>query len=142
VKYGKGVRHAEHYLPAFILPVLTSTASLILYGITAQRKLPYQLIFLAYGLNTFSIAAMATANILWITEAFPRWAAAALAVMQGTSSIGSFGLGFVMMPWVRSQGIVLMHVQLAIMILGTGCVGVPVAFWGKRVRQFIDGKVR
>lgn len=93
-----GVREAEHYLPAFILPVLASVASIILYGVTIDRKWPAIWIYVAYMLNSFSFASLSTANTLWITEAFPRWAAPAIVILMGLSYMTSFGLSFSIMP--------------------------------------------
>lgn len=139
-KRNEGVREAEHYLPAFILPVLASVMSLVLYGLTIDRRWPAIWIYVAYGLNSFSFASLATAITLWVTEAFPRWAAPALVVVMGLSYIASFGLSFAVMPWINSQGYGRANIQLALMLLIVGCIGVPVSFWGKKLRQYIHGR--
>jgi hypothetical protein len=135
-----GVRNAEHYLPAFIMPVIFGALSIILYGITVEKKLHHSLIFVSYAFNSFSFAALATANILWITEAFPRWAAPGIVVVSGLSYAASFGISFAIMPWVKSQGYELMGFEIGLAILVIGCVGIPVAFWGKALRQYIHGR--
>lgn len=135
-----GVRDANYYLPAFILPVLTGIASVVLYGLTVEHKWAPILIYAAYALNSFSFASLATASTLWITEAFPRWAAPAVVVLMGVSYMASFGMSFSIMPWVQSQGYAGANIQLGLMILLVGCIGVPVAFWGKRLRQYIHGR--
>lgn len=135
-----GVREAEHYLPAFILPVLASTASVVLYGITIDRKWRAIWIYVSYMLNSFGFVGLSTTNTLWITEAFPRWAAPAVVVLMGLSYVASFGLSFSIMPWVQSQGYAGTNIQLGLMMLVIGCIGVPVSFWGKRLRQYIHGR--
>jgi hypothetical protein len=60
----KGVRDAEHYLPAFILPIFTSALSLILYGLTAQHGWHWIWIYVSYVLSAFSFSSMATASTL------------------------------------------------------------------------------
>ncbi|CZR66403.1 uncharacterized protein PAC_16304 [Phialocephala subalpina] len=134
-----GVREAEHYLPAFILPVLASVVSVVLYGITVDRKWPAIWIYVSYTLSGFSFVGLSTANTLWITEAFPRWAAPAVVVLMGLSYMASFGLSFSIMPWLRSQGYAGTNIQIGLMILVVGCIGVPISFWGKRLRQYIHG---
>ncbi|KAH7329968.1 major facilitator superfamily transporter [Rhexocercosporidium sp. MPI-PUGE-AT-0058] len=136
----KGVRDAEHYLPAFILPIITSALSLILYGLTAQHKWHWIWVYISYVLSAFSFSAMATASSLWITEAFPRWAAPAMVVVSGISYIASFGIAFSIHPWVESQGYSGAGMEMAWIILVVGLIGVPIAFWGKKLRQYIDGK--
>ncbi|KUJ09727.1 major facilitator superfamily transporter [Mollisia scopiformis] len=136
----RGVRDAEHYLPAFILPVLGAVASVVLYGLTAEWKWNSIWVYVSYALNSFAFASLATASTLWITEAFPRWAAPAVVVVFGLSYMASFGLSFSIMPWVQSQGYAGSNIELGLMILIVGCIGMPVAFWGKRLRQYIHGK--
>jgi len=100
-----GVRDAEHYLPAFILPIIGGTASIILYGLTAEQKWHFIFFYISFGLNSFTFTSLATANTLWITEAFPHWAAPALVVINGGGYMASFGISFAIQPWVASQGI-------------------------------------
>jgi hypothetical protein len=135
-----GVRDAEHYLPAFILPVLTGVAGSVLYGLACDRKWPVITIYLSYALNSFFFGSLMTASTLWVTEAFPRWAAAAMAVVTGGSYMMSFGIDYAVLPWIRSHGIAGVNIEIGAMILVVGCVGLPIAFWGKRLRQYIDGR--
>lgn len=136
----KGVRDAEYYLPAFILPILTGAASVIVYGLAVHFRWHWIWIYVSYLLNSFSFTGLAVANTLWVTEAFPRWAAPALMVVSGLSYIASFGISFAIMPWVKSQGYKGTNLQIAALILVVGCIGVPVSFWGKKLRQHIHGK--
>lgn len=136
----KGVRDAEYYLPAFILPVLAAAASVALFGLTAHNKWHPIWIYVSYSLNSFGFAGLAAANSLWVTEAFPRWAAPAMTIVSGLSYTASFGISFAIIPWVESQGFAGQNLQLGAMILAVGLVAVPISFWGKRLRQYIDGK--
>ncbi|KAK6063278.1 major facilitator superfamily transporter [Seiridium cupressi] len=138
----QGIRHAEYYLPAFILPVVASAASCILYGITAENKLHWILVYVSYFLNSFAYSASGVANTLWVTEALPRWAAPGLIVVGGVSYIISVSMSFSIQPWLDSQGFTMMNIEIAIGILLIGIIGVPVAFWGKGVRQHMNGRWR
>lgn len=135
-----GVRDAEHYLPAFALPILSAIISVVLYGLTAEYKWHWIWVYVAYAFNSFSFSGLATANTLWVTEAFPRWAAPALVVVGGGSYVVSFGTSYLIMPWLKSQGYLKADVEIGILILVVGGVVVPLAFWGKGLRQFIHGK--
>ncbi|KAK0099239.1 hypothetical protein ONS96_008473 [Cadophora gregata f. sp. sojae] len=136
----RGVRDAEYYLPAFILPVLAAAASVVVYGLAVQRKWHPVWIYFSYTLNSFGFAGLAAANSLWVTEAFPRWAAPAMVIVSGLSYVASFGINFTIVPWVKSQGYAGQNLQLGGAILAVGLVAVPISFWGKRLRQYIDGK--
>lgn len=135
-----GVRDAEHYLPAFALPILASAASVVLYGLTAQRKWHWILVYISYALNAFAFAGLSTANTLWVTEAFPRWASAGIIVVGGGSYVASFGMSYAIYPWVRSQGFERANMQIGVMLLVVGGIVIPIAFWGKKLRQNIHEK--
>ena len=132
-----GVRDAEHYLPAFILPILGGTASIIIYGLAAKWKWHFMFMYLSYGLNSFTFTSLATANTLWVTEAFPQWAAPALVVLGGVSYMASFGISFKIQVWVASQGIAGTNIEIGSMIAVVGLVLIPISFWGKKLRQRI-----
>ena len=55
-----GRQSVEHYLPSFILPVITGFLAQFLYGLAAQRKMHYSLIFVAYGMMYFSFISLYT----------------------------------------------------------------------------------
>ena len=134
------MRDAKFYLPAFILPVVASASSLIVYGLAAEHKLHVSLIFIAFGANIFGFVSMATVNTIWLTEAFPRHAAAVVTLLPGSTEIFSVVLSLAIKPWIENQGIGNMNIQLASILIVLGCVGLPIAFWGKQIRQRVDGK--
>jgi hypothetical protein len=133
-----GFQDAEHYLPAYILPVLAGIASIILYGCTVELKLHFFLVYVAYFLNAFTSISLGIANTLWVTASFPRWAASALVVVGGGSYVVSFGISFAILPWVKSQGYLKENLEIGILILMGGSFLIPVAFWGKSLRHYID----
>lgn len=139
-KRNRGVREAEHFLVGYILPVLAGAVSTSIYGAAAQKQLHFAFYYVACGLNGFSAAALAISNILWVTEAFPRWAAPALSVLGGGCYVLCFSLNFGVMPWVEAHGFLLVGIELAVLQIFSGLVIVPIAFWGKSARQVIHGK--
>ncbi|KAL5121023.1 hypothetical protein ACEQ8H_000872 [Pleosporales sp. CAS-2024a] len=139
-KRNHGVREAEHYLVELILPVISGAASSLLYGLAAHYRLPLATHLLAYGLNGFSWVTIAIGSTMWVTEAFPRWAAPALAAMSGVSCLVSFGFCFALEPWVNALGYKIVGIEFAVFQIFTGLVVVPIAFWGKSARQVIHGR--
>lgn len=139
-KRNRGVREAEHYLFGYVLPVLTGALSTLIYGFAVHYHWHFTTYYLAYGLNGFSFIALAITNTLWVTEAFPRWAAAALVVVGGGSYISSFAMSFALVPWINAQGYLLVGVELFAAQIVTGLVMTPIAFWGKGLRQRIHGR--
>ena len=135
-----GVREAEHFLVGYILPVITGALSTFIYGFAVQRKLHFAFYYLAYGLNGFSWTTLSISNTMWVTEAFPRWAAPAISVLGGGCYILSFTMSFALVPWIEAHGYKLVGIELAILQIVSGLVAVPIAFWGKNARQAIHGK--
>lgn len=136
----KGIRHAEFYLPAFILPILTGAASVWVYGFAAAKHWNPVFYHLAYGLNAFSFASGSIVNTIWVTESLPQWAAPGLAVVGGVSYIASWGITAALPAWVESWGVEAVNIGIGVVILLVGLLAVPIAFWGRSVRQLIDGR--
>lgn len=136
----RGVREAEHFLLAYILPVITGALSTTIYGFAVQYRLHFAFYYLANGLNGFSWTTLSIANTMWVIEAFPRWAAPAISVLGGGCYILSFTMSFALKPWIAAHGYVLVGIELAALQVLGGLVAVPVAFWGKSARQAIHGK--
>ncbi|KAF3041899.1 hypothetical protein E8E12_005810 [Didymella heteroderae] len=136
----RGVREAEHYLIGYIPTAVIGAGGALLYGFAVHYKLHYSLLFISCGLEGFSWITLCITNTLWLTEAFPRWAAPAVAVSGGATYILSFGLGYTLVPWIKAHGFKFVGIELAVLQLVAGLVAVPVAFWGKSARQAINGK--
>ncbi|KAJ4346417.1 uncharacterized protein N0V89_010346 [Didymosphaeria variabile] len=138
-KRNKGVREAEHYLIGYIVPVITGATSTLLYGLAVHYKWHYSVYYVAYGLNGLSYVSLAIGNTLWVTEAFPRWAAPALAVVSGGSYLLSFCMSFTLVPWIAAHGHLLVGMEITVLQLVGGMIALPIAFWGKSARQKIHG---
>lgn len=136
----RGVREAEHYLVGYIVPVFTGALSTVLYGLAVHHQWHYSWFYLAYGLNGLSYVSNSIVNTLWVTEAFPRWAAPALAVVTGGSYLMSFAISFALVPWIDAHGYLLVGIELTVLQLVGGTIVMPIAFWGKSARQMIHGK--
>ncbi|KAM0431358.1 hypothetical protein ACHAPT_005334 [Fusarium lateritium] len=135
-----GIRHAELYLPAFAIPVVSGLTSVILNGVAIHNDWNPIWLYVTSALSIFSYLTGNVAFTLWITEAFPRWAAAALAIQLFTGNMVSFGIGSSIMGWVEDKEIIAPTMLIGGLILFLGALAVPAAFWGKTVRQYIHGR--
>ncbi|OLN96293.1 putative MFS-type transporter C1271.10c-like protein 7 [Colletotrichum chlorophyti] len=135
-----GIRDAEHYLVAFLPAVLTGAGSVFLYGFAVHHQWSFIWIFISYLLNSFSAVAYGIASTLWVTEAFPRWAAPAMIIVGGAGYMLSFATSYAATPWLKSQGYLAANFELGGILLIVGGVAVPLAFWGKGLRQYINGR--
>lgn len=135
-----GVLEAEHYLIAYVLPIIVGAFSSLIYGLTVKFQWHFAFIYLAYGGHGLSLVMLMTANTLWVAEAFPRWAAPALAVVIGGCYFISFAMSFALVPWVEAHGYLWVGIELMVFQILGGLVALPVAFWGKGMRQAISGR--
>lgn len=136
----KGVRHAEYYLPAFILPVVAGAASEFIYAFAAAQKLHYSLYHVSYGLNAFSYASGSICNTVWVAESLPQWAAPGIAVAGGVSYIVSWGVTAALPAWNVAWGVLGVNLAIGAILATVGLFAIPLAFWGKSVRQYINGR--
>ncbi|KAF1957751.1 MFS general substrate transporter [Byssothecium circinans] len=139
-KRNKGVREAEHLLVGYVTPVVTGALSTLLYGLAVHNDWHYGWYYVAYGLNGFSWVSLSIVNTLWVTEAFPRWAAPALVVVGGGCYLISHGMSAVIVPLVRAQGYLLVGIEFTVLQIIGGLIALPIAFWGKGIRQSIHGR--
>src|SRR5690242_12689263 len=139
-KRNGGVREAEHYLVGYIPPAIIGACGSLLYGFAAHCQWHYSLYFVSSGLTALAWITLCITNIMWVTEAFPRWAGPAVAVSSGACYIISFGIGLALVPWIFAHGFKFVGIELAILQIVAGLIAIPVAFWGKSARQAINGK--
>jgi hypothetical protein len=135
-----GVREAEHFLVGYIAPAIAGAFSTGIYGYAVEYKLHYSFYYLSSGLAAFAWVTLSISNTLWVTEAFPRWAAPAVAVSGGACYVLSFCVGFALLPWISAHGFKLVGVELAVLQIVAGLIIIPIAFWGKSARQAIHGR--
>jgi MFS family permease len=139
-KRNHGVYEAEHYLVGYILPIITGALSTLLYGFTVGNNWHPAGIYVAYGMNGLAFVTLMIANTLWVAEAFPRWAAPALAVVSGGCYLLTFAVSFALGPWIDAHGYKWVGIEIALFELMGGLIAMPVAFWGKSMRQAIQGR--
>lgn len=133
-----GVRHAEVYLPGFAIPTLAACLSVGLACAAVDQSWSPGWQYAASALSMMSYNTGNVAVVLWMTEAFPRWASAALAVVLFSGNMVAFVIGLTLSPWIVGQSIVPQGAVLVGLVAGVGLIALPVAFWGKSVRQYIN----
>ncbi|KAH7324210.1 major facilitator superfamily domain-containing protein [Stachybotrys elegans] len=134
-----GVRHAEVYLFSFSIPIFTGFLSVLINGLTIHYSWPPFFIYFSTTLIIFSYLSANVAFTIWITEAFPKWAAPALAVQLMMGNIVSFGIANGILACLNGRYILTATIILCVTNAVLGFLVVPAVFWGREVRQFIHG---
>ncbi|KAI6358954.1 hypothetical protein MCOR25_007217 [Pyricularia grisea] len=145
----KGVRRASYYLPGFILPVTAGFLGNLLFGLSAapigspeyvSKFHHWTVVSTAWMLTQIAFTGESIVSTLWVTEAFPQWAAGALAAVSGLNFMFAVGVNTAVPRWLESQGQLKMNLEIAVAILVAGGLGIPFAFWGKRMQQYLPGR--
>ncbi|KAM0331450.1 hypothetical protein ACHAQA_003126 [Verticillium albo-atrum] len=135
-----GTRHAEVYLIGFMVPVIAGATSIGLHAAAITNKWPPVVHYVNFGLANFSFICGFVATVIWITEAFPPWAAASLAVELFTLTILASVIVINLASWASDGNILGPCTVLLLLLVFMGVLAVPLAFWGKSVRQYIHGR--
>ncbi|TLS27414.1 hypothetical protein PpBr36_04182 [Pyricularia pennisetigena] len=145
----KGVRRAAYYLPGFVLPVTAGFLANLLFGLSAAPPGSpdyvgtfhhWTVVSTAWMLTQVAFTGESIVSTLWVTEAFPQWAAGALAAISGLNFMFAVGINTAVPRWLESQGQLMMNLEIAVAILVAGGMGIPFAFWGKGVQQYLPGR--
>lgn len=135
-----GTRHAEVYLVGFILPVLSAVTALSIYAAATMYVWAPSVQYFVFGVANFAFLTSYVSSIIWVTEAFPPWAAASLAVVLAAINMFASVVGINLTRWAMNGDVTGPCILLVILILFLGAIAVPIAFWGKSLRQRLDGK--
>ncbi|KAI9147202.1 putative endo-beta-1,4-glucanase D [Paramyrothecium foliicola] len=137
--YKGGVRQAEVYLFSFSIPVVSGFLSVLINGLAICKSWPPAWLYFASGLSLFSYISGNVAFTLWITEAFPRWAAAALCVQMFVGNLVSFGIGQGMVDHLNAKDIMGNTVLISVLILVLGFFAVPASIWDFFPKTIVNG---
>ncbi|EGY14342.1 uncharacterized protein VDAG_05506 [Verticillium dahliae VdLs.17] len=135
-----GTRQAEVYLVGFMIPVVAGATSIGLHAAAITNEWPPVAHYINFGLANFSFICGFVATIIWITEAFPPWASASLSTELFTLTVLASVLALNLGEWAKSGNILGPCAVLVALLVLMGVLAVPLAFWGKTVRQYIHGK--
>lgn len=95
-----GVREAEMRLGVLLVPMLIGPAGLVLYGMTADRQLPWRLLFVGSGLMSWSGYFFFAFSIAYAVDAhFANTSEMLIAINVGKQAV-SFGFGNAVLNWV------------------------------------------
>ncbi|KAM0272617.1 hypothetical protein ACHAQH_008608 [Verticillium albo-atrum] len=135
-----GTRQAEVYLIGFMVPVVAGATSIGLHAAAISNGWPPAAHYINFGLANFSFICGFVGTIIWITEAFPPWASASLSVELFTLTILASALVLNLAEWAKDGNVLGPCAVLVLLLVLMGVLAVPLAFWGKNVRQYIHGK--
>ncbi|KAL1894398.1 hypothetical protein Sste5346_005900 [Sporothrix stenoceras] len=132
-----GVREAEMRLGVLLIPMLIGPAGLILYGLTADRYLPWPLLFIGSGLMSWSGYFFFAFTIAYAVDAhFANTSEMLIAINVGKQAV-SFGFGNAVLNWVvvpHGYAVVVGGIFAGV-LAANNLVVVVFLIWGKAIRR-------
>ncbi|CAK7199423.1 hypothetical protein SEUCBS139899_002103 [Sporothrix eucalyptigena] len=133
-----GIREAEMRLGVLLVPMLIGPAGLLLYGIGADRQLPWPAFFLGSGLMSWSGYFYFAFTIAYAVDAhFANTSEMLIAINVGKQAV-SFGFGNAVLQWVVSvpHGYAVVVGGIFVGVLAANNLVVIVFLvWGKAIRR-------
>ncbi|RHZ52900.1 uncharacterized protein CDV56_101396 [Aspergillus thermomutatus] len=133
-----GLHEPEVRIIPLILPIIVGVFTSALYGEGAQHPDQYHWFVYAWAVAAYYFCFVG-ANIVAITyllDSYPTRAGPLLVIICAFRGIISFGTSYGTAPFIASHGYDGAFGTFAGLTGALGLLGIPVYFWGKKIRQF------
>ncbi|KAI4592370.1 hypothetical protein KJ359_011310 [Pestalotiopsis sp. 9143b] len=133
-----GLHEPETRIIPLIFPTVVGVVTAVLYGLGAAHPDRFHWFVYVWGVAGYYFAFVG-ANIVAITyllDSYPARAGPMLIVICAFRGIISFGVSYGISPFIESHGYAGTFGTFGGLTGAMGLLGVPVYFYGKRIRQF------
>ncbi|OQO10068.1 hypothetical protein B0A48_04424 [Cryoendolithus antarcticus] len=133
-----GVHEPEARLLPLGIPLAFGVIAAVLYGQAAQfpGKLHWFAIVFAYGAYYLCFIGSNIVGITFLLDSYPARAGPALVVICSMRGFVSFGSSYGVAKFIETAGYDGAFGAYAGITAGLGLIGIPIYFFGKRIRQF------
>lgn len=76
----------------------------ILFGYAVQRTLHWSAIYIAYGMVSVGLTAIATIAMTYVVESYYVVSQECLELVNGLKNVVAFGFVYATVPWIEDQG--------------------------------------
>ncbi|KAL4862696.1 hypothetical protein BDV12DRAFT_207056 [Aspergillus spectabilis] len=137
-KRNNGLHEPETRIISLVFPIIVGTFTAVLYGQAGQYPEKYHWFIYVWVVAAYYFCFIG-ANIVAITyllDSYPARAGPLLVIICAFRGIISFGTSYGTAPFIESHGYDGAFGTFAGLTALLGCLGIPVYFWGKRIRAF------
>lgn len=133
-----GVHEPENRLLLLWIPLVIGTIASVIYGQAAQHpeKFHWFAIAWAYAAYYFAFVGSNIAAITYLLDSYQARAAPVLVVITAMRGFVSFGTSYGVAKFIESSGYDGSFATYAGLTAGLGLLGIPVYYYGKRIRHF------
>ncbi|CAI6093581.1 unnamed protein product [Clonostachys chloroleuca] len=136
-KKRNGIHEPEVRILPLIFPIIVGVFTAVLYGQGASKPHDYHWFTYVWAVAAYYFTFIG-ANIVAITyllDSYPQRASPLLIIICAFRGIISFGVSYGITPFIESQGYEGAFGIFAALTGIFGLLGVPVYFWGKKIRH-------
>jgi hypothetical protein len=133
-----GIHEPESRLLLLGIPMVVGVFSCVIYGLAAQHPEDYHwfAIVFAFGAYYFAFVGANICGMTYLLDAYPARSGPILVVICALRGFVSFGTSYGVAPFIARSGYDGSFGTYAGLTGAFGLIGVPVYFFGKRIRQF------
>ncbi|KAF7194648.1 putative MFS-type transporter [Pseudocercospora fuligena] len=133
-----GVHEPENRLILLWIPILIGAIACVIYGQAGAHpeKFHWFAIAWSYAAYYFAFVGANIAGITYLLDAYPARAAPVLVVITAMRGFVSFGTSYGVARFIETDGYDGSFGAYAGLTAAVGLLGVPVFFYGKRIRQY------
>ncbi|KAK3933982.1 major facilitator superfamily domain-containing protein [Diplogelasinospora grovesii] len=133
-----GIREAEMRLGAMLPVLLLPTVGLIVFGMAAEKNLPWIAYFAGVTINQFASYFYFTFTLAYAIDSYNSNISEMLIAMNLGKQAISFGMGLDLLNWIMERGYAAMIAGIfgTIVLVNNLCL-IIFMIWGKRIRKFM-----
>lgn len=134
-----GIREAEMRLGVMLPAMVLAPAGLIIFGMAAEKNLPWIVYFIGVAITQFSSYFYFTFALAYAIDSYTSNISEMLIAMNLGKQAVSFGMGLDLLDWVTEHGYGVMIAGVFTGVLLANNLGLLVfMFFGKRIRVFMS----
>ena len=104
-KRNYGVREPEYRLWMLIIPAITATAGLLMWGVGASYGVHYMVLVIGIGITTFGVICASAIALSYAVDCFKEIAGESFAVILALRNTWGFAFSYAITPWIKGVGL-------------------------------------
>lgn len=135
----KGIRESEMRLPVLLPAMILAPAGLILFGMAAEKNLPWITYFIGIGMEQWAAYFYFTVTLAYAVDSHNANLSEMLIIMNISKQAISFGLGLELLNWITETGYAkVIAGAFTAVLLANNLMVFVFMIWGKKIRVLMS----
>ncbi|KAJ9626697.1 hypothetical protein H2204_009967 [Knufia peltigerae] len=131
----------ESRLVLLVVPFVVGPCGLLMFGIGAQKRLHWIVLFIGYGMINV-LPATASIAMTYVMDSYFEIAAEGLLVVNGVKNIVAFGFSYGFIPWSAKVGYTVVLGTMSGILMFVLMLYIPIYIWGAKIRRYTTSKMK